>query len=61
MAIYACGVLAGLASAYLILATTFSRRSPLRQVSVRIWGFSGPIGAFVCAWGGDRDARLGTL
>jgi hypothetical protein len=52
MAIYACGVLAGLSSAYLILSTTFRSGSPFRSVSVRIWGFSGPIGAFVSAWGG---------
>ncbi len=52
LAIYACGVLAGLAAAYLIFTTTFDPRSPLRAVSVRIWGFTGPIGAFICAWGG---------
>jgi len=52
MAIYACGVLAGIASAYLIFSTTFGRRASLRDVSVRIWGLSGPLGAFICAWGG---------
>jgi hypothetical protein len=52
LAIYACGVLAGLAAAYLILTTTFNASAPLRDVSVRIWGFRGPIGAFICAWGG---------
>jgi hypothetical protein len=52
MAIYACGVLAGLSSGYLILTTTFGRRAPLRGVSVRIWGFVGPLGAFISAWGG---------
>jgi hypothetical protein len=52
LAIYACGVLAGLASAYLILTTTFSKHAPLHEVSVRIWGLEGPIGAFICAWGG---------
>src|SRR5204863_5387893 len=52
MAIYACGVLAGLAAAYLIFAATFGRHSPLAAVSVKIWGFRGPLGAFVCAWGG---------
>ena len=52
MAIYACGVLAGLASAYLILTTTFSTQAELRRVSVRIWGLEAPIGAFICAWGG---------
>lgn len=52
LAIYACGVLAGLSAGYLILTTTFVRDAPLRPVGVRIWGFTGPIGAFVCAWGG---------
>jgi hypothetical protein len=52
IAIYACGVLAGLSSAYLILSTTFLRDSPFRHVSVRIWGFSGPLGSFAAAWGG---------
>ena len=52
MAIYACGVLAGLSSGYLILTTTFGRNAPLRDVSVRIWGFVGPLGAFMSAWGG---------
>jgi hypothetical protein len=52
MAIYACGVLAGIASAYLIFSTTFGRRASLRDVSVRVWGLSGPLGAFICAWGG---------
>jgi hypothetical protein len=52
MAIYACGVLAGLSAAYLIFAATFGRNSPLAAVSVNIWGFRGPLGAFICAWGG---------
>ena len=52
LAIYACGVLGGLAAAHLILTTTFDRAAPLRQVSVRIWGLRGPLGAFICAWGG---------
>ena len=52
MAIYACGVLAGIASAYLIFATTFGRAPALRTVSVRILGFSAPAGAFISAWGG---------
>ena len=51
MAIYACGVLAGLSAAYLIVTTTFGR-NPLREVSVRIWGLTAPAGAFICAWGG---------
>jgi hypothetical protein len=52
IAIYACGVLAGISSAYLIFATTFGRQASLRDVSVRIWGLRGPLGAFISAWGG---------
>lgn len=51
MAIYLCGVLAGLGSAYLILQTTFAN-SALDNASVRMWGFRGPVGAFLAAWGG---------
>jgi hypothetical protein len=54
IAIYACGVLAGLSSAYLIFTATFgaARDVALRGTGVRIWGLSGPIGAFISAWGG---------
>jgi hypothetical protein len=52
MMIYLCGVLAGIACGYLILSTTFQKNSPLNEVSVSIWGFRGPLGAFICAWGG---------
>ncbi len=52
VAIYACGVLAGLSSGYLVVSTTFGARAPLRAVSVRIWGLWGPLGAFISAWGG---------
>jgi len=52
LAIQFCGVLAGLSCAYLILSTTFDRESPLRASSVQIWGFRGPFGAFIAAWGG---------
>ena len=50
--IYLCGVLAGLGCGYLILSTTFDPASPLRGPSVRLWGFRGPLGAFIAAWGG---------
>src|SRR5262249_35706151 len=50
--IYLCGVLAGISCGYLILATTFRRDSPLRKASVALWGFRGPLGAFIAAWGG---------
>lgn len=52
IAIYMCGVLAGISCGYLILSTTFRKASPLREASVSIWGFRGPLGAFIAAWGG---------
>jgi hypothetical protein len=52
MAIYLCGVLAGIACGYLILATTLGNVSQLRSTSVTLWGFRGPLGAFIAAWGG---------
>jgi hypothetical protein len=50
--IYFCGILAGLACGYLILSTTFHQSAPLRAASVSLWGFRGPLGAFISAWGG---------
>jgi hypothetical protein len=52
LAIYLCGVLAGISCGYLILATTFGNFSRLRSTSVNLWGFEGPLGAFIAAWGG---------
>jgi hypothetical protein len=46
------GILAGVASAWLIFTTTFSRAAGQRAGAVRIWGFYGPLGAFLCCWGG---------
>ena len=46
-----CGILAGCGCGYLILSTTFRKNSPLRAHSVSMWGFYGPLGAFICAWG----------
>jgi hypothetical protein len=51
LAIQLCGVIAGITCGYLILATTFTK-SPLRASSVNVLGFRGPLGAFICAWGG---------
>lgn len=50
--VYLCGVLAGISCGYLILATTLQKDHPLREASVRMWGFRGPLGAFIAAWGG---------
>jgi hypothetical protein len=55
IAIYLCGVLSGISCGYLILATTFGKSAEaraLREASVNIWGFRGPLGAFIAAWGG---------
>jgi len=52
MAIYLCGIVSGLTFGYLILSTTFSTVSPLRSSSVNVWGFRGPLGAFIASWGG---------
>lgn len=52
MAIYLCGVLAGIAFGYLILHTTFARQPDARIGAVQVLGFRGPLGAFIAAWGG---------
>src|SRR5262245_10292594 len=52
VAIYLGGVLSGLSCGYLILSTTFAGAAAARKAAVKIWGFRGPLGAFICAWGG---------
>jgi hypothetical protein len=52
MAIYLCGVLAGIAFGYLILHTTFVKASPLADASIHVFGFRAPLGAFIASWGG---------
>ena len=52
MLIQLCGILAGISCGYLILSSTFGHSKAAQAGSVRIWGFRGPLGAFVCAWGG---------
>src|ERR1700675_4473936 len=47
-----CGIVFGLSCGYLILSTTFHKDAPLRDRSISMWGFRGPMGAFICAWGG---------
>jgi hypothetical protein len=51
LAIQFGAVLTGLCCAYLILHTTFAP-DVTRKHSVQIWGFRGPLGAFIAAWGG---------
>lgn len=52
LAIYACGILAGICCGYLIFNTTFQPASSLRAASVGVFGFHAPLGAFLAAWGG---------
>src|SRR5437016_6797709 len=52
IAIYLCGVIAGVGCGYLILSTSLNGAALLKRVSVKIWGFRGPLGAFIAAWGG---------
>jgi hypothetical protein len=52
MAIQACGVIAAIICAYLILVNTFGNSSRLKAASVNVLGFRAPLGAFIAAWGG---------
>jgi hypothetical protein len=45
------GVLVGIACAYMILTATFGHDTATQNASVKIWGFRGPLGAFIAVWG----------
>lgn len=49
--IHAGGLLGGLSCGWLVLKTTFWGTPEERDSSVRLWGFRGPLGAWVCIWG----------
>jgi hypothetical protein len=51
IAIYMNAVLVGIACGYLILRATFSHDRSAQSANVRIWGFMGPLGAFIATWG----------
>ena len=55
MAIYACGVVAGIVGFYLVLTATFGKSAyaaRLREASVEVFGLRAPLGVFVAGWGG---------
>jgi len=52
MLIYACGVLAGIVGAWLVLNATFGHDEQLHNVSVKILGLRAPLGVFLAGWGG---------
>src|SRR6266852_3080473 len=45
-------IMAALASAWVIMRTTFGSDPTLRRNSVSVLGLRGPLGAFIAAWGG---------
>ena len=52
MMVYLAGVLAGVASGYAILSTTFGSSQEAKDSGISVWGFRGPLGCFMAAWGG---------
>lgn len=52
LGIHSGAIVAGISSVFLILSTTFGRRQDQRNAAVKVWGFYGPLGAFVSLWGG---------
>jgi hypothetical protein len=51
MAIYIGGVVPGIASAWVVLRSTIGNQAARAAQGVRLWGFTGPLGAFLCIWG----------
>jgi hypothetical protein len=51
MAIYACGILAGLICAWLVAECTFGHDPALKENSVRVFGLRAPLGIFLAGWG----------
>src|SRR3984893_1201219 len=51
MAIYACGVLAGIICSWLIVKSTFLRDPELSAASVNVFGLRAPLGIFLAGWG----------
>ncbi|MBI3791554.1 MAG: hypothetical protein HY275_11840 [Gemmatimonadetes bacterium] len=48
---YVSGVTAGIACGFVVLRTTFAGSEDDRAASVRFWGFTGPLGAWITIWG----------
>jgi hypothetical protein len=51
MAIYFGGILGGLTCGWLVLRTTFFAPDIEKKSAVRVWGFRGPLGAWLTIWG----------
>ncbi|HVT40649.1 MAG TPA: hypothetical protein VHE78_16520 [Gemmatimonadaceae bacterium] len=48
---YVSGLVAGISCGYVVLRTTFAGSAADRPVTVRYWGFRGPLGAWITIWG----------
>jgi hypothetical protein len=51
IAIQLGGITGGVTGAVLVFGTTFRKAAPLRDASIGVLGFRGPLGAFLAAWG----------
>src|SRR5213082_3485880 len=51
MAIYFGGLLGGLACGWLVIRMTFFATPGEQAGAVRLWGFRGPLGAWITIWG----------
>lgn len=51
MAIYLGGVLGGVTCGWLVIKNTFFTPSDTQETEVRLWGFKGPLGAWISIWG----------
>ena len=51
MAIYLGGLLGGLTCGWLVIKTTFFATPAEQAGAVKLWGFRGPLGAWVTIWG----------
>jgi hypothetical protein len=45
------GLIAGLSSGFVVLKSTFAPSERDIATGVRVWGFRGPLGAWLCIWG----------
>jgi len=52
LAIQLGGILVALTSVYLILSTTWGNNPAAKAAAIQVWGFRGPLGAFLACWGG---------
>jgi hypothetical protein len=52
MAIYACGLLAGIICVWLVAKCTFGHDPELKAASVSVFGLRAPLGVFLAGWGG---------